>query len=287
MGGRRDQHFAEEAKRVYGEVIPSARADQRFLVRYEPVGVVGAITPWNYPVSMITRKVAPALAAGCTVVLKPAESTPLCAVAIFELLEEAGLEMRLLETPGANPVVFGERRATLESSVDYLEQLAGTYSRIASAPADPECDVGAVIREIRRDTPVRDGLDVVVRVDEDVPALGVDANSVRRVVDNLVRNAIESLPDGQGLVTIAVSRTDPPGVRVSIEDTGEGMTPEQLERAFEHGWTTRDRGSGLGLTIVRDLVSAMHGTVTAESVPGKGTRIVIDIPTGSGGERRA
>ena len=83
--------FAEEAKRVYGEIIPSARADQRFLVRREPVGVVCAITPWNYPVSMITRKVAPALAAGCTIVLKPAESTPLCAMAVFRILEEAGI----------------------------------------------------------------------------------------------------------------------------------------------------------------------------------------------------
>ena len=83
--------FAEEAKRVYGESIPSARADQRFLVRREPVGVVCAITPWNYPVSMITRKVAPALAAGCTIVLKPAESTPLCAMAVFRILEEAGI----------------------------------------------------------------------------------------------------------------------------------------------------------------------------------------------------
>ena len=83
--------FAEEAKRVYGETIPSARSDQRFLVRREPVGVVCAITPWNYPVSMITRKVAPALAAGCTIVLKPAESTPLCAQAVFRVLEDAGI----------------------------------------------------------------------------------------------------------------------------------------------------------------------------------------------------
>ncbi|MEZ4511693.1 MAG: NAD-dependent succinate-semialdehyde dehydrogenase [Chloroflexota bacterium] len=83
--------FAEEAKRIYGETIPSARPEQRFLVQHQPVGVVAAITPWNYPVSMITRKVAPALAAGCTVVLKPAESTPLCAIAIFEILAEAGV----------------------------------------------------------------------------------------------------------------------------------------------------------------------------------------------------
>ncbi len=83
--------FAEEAKRIYGKTIPSSRADQRFMVIKQPVGVVAAITPWNYPMSMITRKVAPALAAGCTIVLKPAEATPLCAIEIFKLLEKAGL----------------------------------------------------------------------------------------------------------------------------------------------------------------------------------------------------
>ena len=82
--------FAEEAKRIYGQTIPSARENQRFLVHKSPVGVVGAITPWNYPISMITRKLAPALAAGCTVILKPAESTPLCAKAMIEIFEEAG-----------------------------------------------------------------------------------------------------------------------------------------------------------------------------------------------------
>ena len=83
--------FAEEAKRIYGETIPSARSDQRFLVHKQAVGVVAAITPWNYPISMLTRKLGPALAAGCTAVLKPAEATPLCAVAVFEILHEAGL----------------------------------------------------------------------------------------------------------------------------------------------------------------------------------------------------
>ena len=83
--------FAEEAKRIYGRIIPSPRGDQRFLVLQQPIGVVGAITPWNYPISMITRKVAPALAAGCTIVLKPAEDTPLCAIEVFKILEEAGV----------------------------------------------------------------------------------------------------------------------------------------------------------------------------------------------------
>ncbi|MEM7294008.1 MAG: aldehyde dehydrogenase family protein, partial [Pseudomonadota bacterium] len=83
--------YAEEAKRVYGETIPSARGDQRFIVHHQPVGVVAAVTPWNYPISMLTRKIAPALAAGCTVVLKPAEATPLCAIAVFEIFEAAGI----------------------------------------------------------------------------------------------------------------------------------------------------------------------------------------------------
>jgi succinate-semialdehyde dehydrogenase / glutarate-semialdehyde dehydrogenase len=83
--------FAEESKRVYGQTIPSARADQRFLVLQQPVGVVGAVTPWNYPISMITRKVAPALAAGCTIVLKPAAQTPLCAIEVFRIFDEAGV----------------------------------------------------------------------------------------------------------------------------------------------------------------------------------------------------
>jgi len=83
--------FSEEAKRNYGCTIPSARADQRFMTVKAAVGVVAAITPWNYPVSMITRKIAPALAAGCTVVLKPAEATPLCAIAMFEAMADAGV----------------------------------------------------------------------------------------------------------------------------------------------------------------------------------------------------
>ena len=101
--------FAEEAKRVYGETIPSARADQRFLVLRQPVGVVGAITPWNYPISMITRKVGPALAAGCTVVLKPAEQTPLCAVETFRVLHDAGLPPGVVNlVTSSDPVPIGE-----------------------------------------------------------------------------------------------------------------------------------------------------------------------------------
>lgn len=85
------QWFAEEGKRIYGDVIPTTNAGQRFLVIKEPVGVVAAITPWNFPLAMITRKAAPALAAGCTIVIKPANETPYCALALAKLAEQAGL----------------------------------------------------------------------------------------------------------------------------------------------------------------------------------------------------
>jgi succinate-semialdehyde dehydrogenase/glutarate-semialdehyde dehydrogenase len=83
--------FAEEARRVYGETVPSTDPSKRFLVIRQPIGVCAAITPWNFPIAMITRKVAPALAAGCPVVIKPAEATPLSALAVAELAQRAGM----------------------------------------------------------------------------------------------------------------------------------------------------------------------------------------------------
>jgi len=94
--------FGEEAKRAYGDVIPGHQADRRILTLKQPVGVVGAVTPWNFPAAMITRKVGPALAAGCTVVLKPSELTPLSALALAVLAEEAGVP------PGVFNIVTGE-----------------------------------------------------------------------------------------------------------------------------------------------------------------------------------
>lgn len=85
------QWFSEEARRVYGEVIPAPRPGARIVVLKEPVGVCAAITPWNFPAAMVTRKAAPALAAGCTMVLKPAEQTPLTSLALAHLAERAGV----------------------------------------------------------------------------------------------------------------------------------------------------------------------------------------------------
>ncbi|MBB4845062.1 succinate-semialdehyde dehydrogenase/glutarate-semialdehyde dehydrogenase [Paucibacter oligotrophus] len=88
--------FAEEARRVYGDIIPSPWGDKRILVTREPVGVCAAITPWNFPSAMITRKAAPALAAGCTLIIKPALQTPLSALAMAELAQRAGLPAGVL-----------------------------------------------------------------------------------------------------------------------------------------------------------------------------------------------
>ncbi|MEN7430047.1 NADP-dependent succinate-semialdehyde dehydrogenase [Chromobacterium sp. TRC.1.1.SA] len=93
--------YAEEAKRVYGDIVPGPAGDRRVLVTKEPIGVTAAITPWNFPSAMITRKAAPALAAGCTMVVRPASQTPLSALALAELAERAGIP------PGVFSVITG------------------------------------------------------------------------------------------------------------------------------------------------------------------------------------
>ncbi|MBB3542355.1 NAD-dependent succinate-semialdehyde dehydrogenase [Rhizobium sp. BK399] len=99
--------YAEEAKRIYGETIPAPSNDKRMIVIKQPVGVVGTITPWNFPAAMITRKIAPALAVGCTVVSKPAEQTPLSALALAVLAEQAGIPA------GVFNVIVGEDGPTI------------------------------------------------------------------------------------------------------------------------------------------------------------------------------
>ena len=99
--------FAEEGKRIYGDMIPPHHADKRILVSKEAIGVCAAITPWNFPAAMITRKVGPALAAGCSVVLKPAEATPLSALALAELAERAGVPKGVFNVLTGDPIAIG------------------------------------------------------------------------------------------------------------------------------------------------------------------------------------
>ena len=136
--------FAEEAKRVYGDVIPEPGADRKLIVLKQPVGVVAAITPWNFPSAMITRKCAPALAAGCTVVLKPAEQTPYSALALAYLAEQAGVPKGVFNIVTAeDPVPVGEemtanpkvRKIAFTGSTEVgkwlLARAAGTVKKVS------------------------------------------------------------------------------------------------------------------------------------------------------------
>ena len=137
------QWYAEEGKRVYGDTIPALAGDQRLLVLKQPVGVCAAITPWNFPAAMITRKVAPALAAGCTAIIKPASQTPLTALAMAELSRRAGLPAGVLNVvTGAAGVIGGEltanpvvRKLSFTGSTEVgrklMAQCAGTVKKVS------------------------------------------------------------------------------------------------------------------------------------------------------------
>jgi len=134
--------FAEEGRRVYGDTIPANNPNQRIVTLKQPVGVVAAITPWNFPIAMITRKVGPALAAGCTVVLKPATATPLSALALVELAERAGVPAGAFSVVAGNSAraIGGEmtgnptvRKLTFTGSTEIgkvlMEQCAATVKK--------------------------------------------------------------------------------------------------------------------------------------------------------------
>ena len=157
--------FAEEGKRADGDILPTVAKDRRLLVMKQPIGVVAAVTPWNFPIAMITRKCAPALAAGCPVVVKPAEDTPLCALALAELAERAGLPAGVFNVvttrqPGAvggemtaNPLV---RKLSFTGSTRVgkllMSQCAATVKKISlelggNAPfiVFDDCDLDAAV----------------------------------------------------------------------------------------------------------------------------------------------
>ena len=135
--------FAEEAKRVYGDTIPAPQTSQRIVVTKEPIGVCAAITPWNFPAAMITRKVAPALAAGCTVVIKPASQTPLTALALIELAEQAGIPPGVMSLITGNSSEIGKelcsnplvRKVSFTGSTEVgrllMEQSASTIKKVS------------------------------------------------------------------------------------------------------------------------------------------------------------
>lgn len=163
---------AEQGLRIYGETIPTHKADARIVVTKEPVGVVAAITPWNFPHAMITRKVAPALAAGCAVVVKPAEDTPLSALALAELADRAGIPAGLINIlPCQDPIAVGE--------------VLTTHPDVAMVTFTGSTEVGRILMKQAASTIKRVGLELggnapfIVFDDADIEAAVAGAMSAK------------------------------------------------------------------------------------------------------------
>ena len=135
--------FAEEAKRIYGDVIPGHQPDKRLIVIKQPIGVTAAITPWNFPAAMITRKAGPALAAGCTMVIKPASQTPFSALALVELAHRAGIPKGVLSvvtgSAATRIVALGrvDARRAIPAAVQQAEVLQEAVREAAQEVSPP------------------------------------------------------------------------------------------------------------------------------------------------------
>ncbi|GEN54579.1 NAD-dependent succinate-semialdehyde dehydrogenase [Halobacillus faecis] len=205
--------YAEEAKRVYGEQIPATQRDKRLFVHKQPVGVVAVITPWNFPAAMITRKVAPALASGCTVVIKPAEQTPITAIKLAALAEEAGVPKGVINVVTGDPKAIGE--AWLED--DRVRKLTFTGST----------EVGKLLMKGSADTVKKISLElgghapVIVMDDADLE------KAVAGVIDAKFRNAGQTCVCSNRIYvheSIVESFTDRLVEEVKKLKVGDGLT---------------------------------------------------------------
>jgi signal transduction histidine kinase len=181
------------------------------------------------------------------------------------------------ERPVELPTLFAERRSTLESSVAYLDTLARNYARLSPVVQRTWMDVNAIVAEVGR-AAGSDGALVASDLAPAPPRIGGDPVLLRRILENLVRNGIESLEGRAGTVTLRTAGSPDRGVRVTVADTGHGMTREEIERAFDDFHTTRKGGTGLGLSVVRRLTADLQGTLRIESEPGRGTTVILDFP---------
>lgn len=183
------------------------------------------------------------------------------------------------QEPGRLPTVFAERRETLESSVAYLETLARNYARLSPPRDSAPCDVNAIAREVARSIPSATA-EFRLQLADELPPVAADPIAVRRILENLVGNGVDSLDGKPGVVTITTASAGVAarGVDIVVADTGHGMTREVLDRAFDDFFTTKDNGTGLGLSVVRRLVADLGGSLQVATEPGIGTRFVVHLP---------
>jgi two-component system nitrogen regulation sensor histidine kinase NtrY len=180
--------------------------------------------------------------------------------------------------PGAFATIYAERRGTLESSVEYLDELARTYARLSPTLARGTADPRPVVLEVVRGV---SGATMDVRIPATLPRIRADAVVLHRILDNLVSNAADALDGKPGTITVAAGSVGEGAerrVRFTVSDTGHGMTRLQLERAFNDFYTTKEAGTGLGLSVVRRLLTDVGGSVRADTAPGEGSTFTIEIP---------
>ena len=246
--------FAEEAKRVYGDTIPGHSSDKRIVVIKQPVGVVAAITPWNFPSAMITRKVAPALAAGCTVVIKPAELTPLSATALAVLAEEAGFP------PGVMNIVTSNQAPQVG--------LAMTNSKdVKKLSFTGSTQVGKILLKQSADTVKK----VTLELGGNAPFIVFDDADI----DAAVQGAIASKYRNAGQTCICSNRIFvQEGVYESfVQKFTETVKEQKLGDGME-------RGTVIGPMIEKKAVDFVEGLVADAS--DRGARVVTGGKRGEG-----
>jgi signal transduction histidine kinase len=190
------------------------------------------------------------------------------------------------EDPQAMPGVFAEREETLSSSIGYLDELASNYARLYPRLDLRRCDVSEIASTIVADLHGTRPAGLISDTCEGA-IVRADPVALRRILENLVRNAVDSIGSDQGTVTVSTERVDDEAgrnwIRVSVSDNGIGMTEEQKARIFDDFYTTKADGTGLGLSIVRRLVMDLDGRIDVESSQGEGTRMIIHLPAAGTG----
>lgn len=238
--------FAEEAKRVYGDVIPQHQADKRLVVIKQPVGVCGLITPWNFPAAMITRKAAPALAAGCTVVIKPATQTPYSAFALAELAERAGIPKGVINiVSGSAKEIGGE--LTSNTTVRKISFTGST-------------EVGAVLMKQSAETIKK----VSLELGGNAPFLVFDDADI----DAAVEGAMISKYRNNGQTCVCANRIL---VQDSVYDRFAAKLAEKV-RALKVGRGT-EAGVNIGPLIDENAVAKVEEHI--QDAVAKGAKIVV------------
>jgi two-component system, NtrC family, nitrogen regulation sensor histidine kinase NtrY len=180
--------------------------------------------------------------------------------------------------------VFRESTTTLLSELSNLKTIVGRFSDFAKMPAPQfeRVDVNELVRAAMKLYHARLGAAISLRLelaDGELP-IAADSDQLRRALSNLVLNAMDAMPDG-GTLRVATTKIED-GVRISVADSGQGLTPEECERLFTPYYTTKHHGTGLGLAIVQSVVSDHHGKISVVSEPGRGSTFMMELPLEQG-----